>query len=153
MSKAGGGESKNTLFAPSAARASTKVRKLIAGPTVFICDECVRIVHGDHPGGGTRTSFLKSRDGVPSPARDFQGAGRLRRGPASRQEKFCRSRFTITTNASTRPERAATSSLPNRTSSWSAHGLREDASGGRRWRRILDVPFTMADATTLTEAG
>src|SRR5450759_565645 len=41
MSKAGGSDSKNTLYCSFCGKSQHEVRKLIAGPTVFICDECV----------------------------------------------------------------------------------------------------------------
>jgi len=43
MSKAGGGEAKNTLYCSFCGKSQHEVRKLIAGPTVFICDECVEL--------------------------------------------------------------------------------------------------------------
>ena len=43
MSKASGGESKNTLYCSFCGKSQHEVRKLIAGPTVFICDECVEL--------------------------------------------------------------------------------------------------------------
>ena len=43
MSKVGGSESKNTLYCSFCGKSQHEVRKLIAGPTVFICDECVEL--------------------------------------------------------------------------------------------------------------
>ena len=43
MSKVGGSESKNTLYCSFCGKSQREVRKLIAGPTVFICDECVEL--------------------------------------------------------------------------------------------------------------
>ena len=43
MSKVGGSESKNTLYRSICGKSQHEVRKLIAGPTVFICDECVEL--------------------------------------------------------------------------------------------------------------
>jgi hypothetical protein len=71
MSKASGGESKNTLYCSFCGKSQHEVRKLIAGPTVFICDECVElcmeIIREEN-----KTSFMKSREGVPSPAEIFK---------------------------------------------------------------------------------
>ncbi len=65
-SKASGGDSKNTLYCSFCGKSQHEVRKLIAGPTVFICDECVElcmdIIREEH-----KTTLVKSRDGVPSP--------------------------------------------------------------------------------------
>jgi ATP-dependent Clp protease ATP-binding subunit ClpX len=58
---------KNTLYCSFCGKSQHEVRKLIAGPTVFICDECVElcmdIIREEH-----KTSLVKSRDGVPTPA-------------------------------------------------------------------------------------
>src|SRR5664279_5131837 len=43
MSKVGGSDSKNTLYCSFCGKSQHEVRKLIAGPTVFICDECVEL--------------------------------------------------------------------------------------------------------------
>jgi ATP-dependent Clp protease ATP-binding subunit ClpX len=66
MSKVAGGDSKNMLFCSFCGKNQHEVRKLIAGPTVFICDECVElckdIIHEE-----TKSSLEKSRDGIPTP--------------------------------------------------------------------------------------
>ena len=66
MSKVGGNDSKNTLYCSFCGKSQHEVRKLIAGPTVFICDECVElcmdIIREEH-----KTHLVKSRDGVPTP--------------------------------------------------------------------------------------
>ena len=64
MNKPSGGDSKNTLYCSFCGKSQHEVRKLIAGPTVFICDECVElcmdIIREEH-----KTALVKSRDGVP----------------------------------------------------------------------------------------
>ena len=66
MSKTTSGDSKNTLYCSFCGKSQHEVRKLIAGPTVFICDECVElcmdIIREEH-----KTSMVKSGDGVPTP--------------------------------------------------------------------------------------
>ena len=66
MSKVVGSESKNTLYCSFCGKSQREVRKLIAGPTVFICDECVElcvdIIREDN-----KSSQAKSRDGIPTP--------------------------------------------------------------------------------------
>ena len=66
MSKVAGGDSKTSLFCSFCGKSPREVRMLIAGPTVFICDECVElckdIIHED-----TKSSLEKSRDGIPTP--------------------------------------------------------------------------------------
>ena len=70
MSKSTGGDSKNTLYCSFCGKSQHEVRKLIAGPTVFICDECVElcmdIIREEH-----KTNLVKSGDGVPSPSDIF----------------------------------------------------------------------------------
>ncbi|MEO1091730.1 MAG: ClpX C4-type zinc finger protein, partial [Pseudomonadota bacterium] len=65
MTKAGG-DAKNTLYCSFCGKSQHEVRKLIAGPTVFICDECVElcmdIIREEH-----KTQLSKSRAGVPTP--------------------------------------------------------------------------------------
>jgi len=68
MSKSGtaGGDSKNTLYCSFCGKSQHEVRKLIAGPTVFICDECVELCM-DIIREENKTTLVKSRDGVPTP--------------------------------------------------------------------------------------
>ena len=65
MSKVSG-ESKNTLYCSFCGKSQHEVRKLIAGPTVFICDECVELCM-DIIREENKTSLVKSRDGIPTP--------------------------------------------------------------------------------------
>ena len=71
MSKSSGSDTKNTLYCSFCGKSQHEVRKLIAGPTVFICNECVElcidIIQEEH-----RTQSVKSKDGMPSP-RDIVG--------------------------------------------------------------------------------
>src|SRR5438445_11490601 len=66
MSKVGSGDSKNTLYCSFCGKSQHEVRKLIAGPTVFICDECVELCM-DIIGEENKSSLAKSRDGIPTP--------------------------------------------------------------------------------------
>ena len=69
MSSSGNSE-KSTLFCSFCGKSQHEVRKLIAGPTVFICDECVElcmdIIKEEH-----KSSSARSSDGVPTPAEIF----------------------------------------------------------------------------------
>ncbi len=151
MSKASGGESKNTLYCSFCGKSQHEVRKLIAGPTVFICDECVElcmeIIREEN-----KTSFMKSREGVPTPAGDLQGSGRLRRRPAARQESALgRGPQPLQAHQFVRQERRRRAGeiehhadRPDR--------LRQDAAGpdaGAHSRRAVHD----GRRTTLTEAG
>ena len=66
MSKVNGGEPKKPLHCTFCGKSQHEVRKLIAGPTVFICDECVELCM-DIIGEENKSSLVKSRDGVPVP--------------------------------------------------------------------------------------
>src|SRR5207244_13263468 len=66
MSKVSSGDSKNTLYCSFCGKSQHEVRKLIAGPTVFICDECVELCM-DIIREENTSSLAKSRDGIPTP--------------------------------------------------------------------------------------
>ena len=151
MSKSGNGDSKNTLYCSFCGKSQHEVRKLIAGPTVFICDECVElcmdIIREEH-----KSTLVKSRDGVPTPKEICEvlddyviGQDRAKRvlsvavhnhykrlnaGPKGNEVEIAKSNILL---------------------------IGPTGSGktllAQTLARILDVPFTMADATTLTEAG
>ncbi len=112
MSKASGGESKNTLYCSFCGKSQHEVRKLIAGPTVFICDECVElcmeIIREEN-----KTSFMKSKEGVPTPQEIFKVLDDYVRRPESRQEGAVGSRSTTTTSASIPRARMAMSNSPS----------------------------------------
>ena len=67
MTKLSGGDSKSTLYCSFCGKSQHEVRKLIAGPTVFICDECVELCN-DIIREETKSALVKTRDGVPTPA-------------------------------------------------------------------------------------
>ena len=66
----GDGESKNTLYCSFCGKSQHEVRKLIAGPTVFICDECVELCM-DIIREENKSSLVKSKEGVPTPQEIF----------------------------------------------------------------------------------
>src|SRR5437870_12762786 len=66
MSKVGSGDSKKPLHCTFCGKSQHEVRKLIAGPTVFICHECVELCM-DIIGEENKSSLVKSRDGIPTP--------------------------------------------------------------------------------------
>ncbi len=74
MSKTGGSDSKNTLYCSFCGKSQHEVRKLIAGPTVFICDECVELCM-DNIREESKSSLVKFARRHPNPEGKPQGAG------------------------------------------------------------------------------
>ena len=152
MTKATGDTSKNTLYCSFCGKSQHEVRKLIAGPNVFICNECVElcmdIIHEED-----KTQLVRSSEGgVPTP----------------KEIKNALDEYVI---GQTRAKRVLSVAVHNH-----YKRLQEGERGGevelaksnilligptgsgktllaQTLARMLDVPFTMADATTLTEAG
>jgi ATP-dependent Clp protease ATP-binding subunit ClpX len=145
------GDSKNTLYCSFCGKSQHEVRKLIAGPTVFICDECVELCM-DIIREETKTSGLKSSDGVPSPREicdvlDDYVIGQMH---AKRVLSVAVHNHYKRLNHSAKAtdiELAKSNILLIGPTGCGKTLLAQTLA------RILDVPFTMADATTLTEAG
>ncbi|MBU2962459.1 ATP-dependent Clp protease ATP-binding subunit ClpX [Citreicella sp. C3M06] len=147
----GGGDSKNTLYCSFCGKSQHEVRKLIAGPTVFICDECVElcmdIIREETKGAG-----LKSSEGVPSPREicDVLDDYVIGQFTAKRVLSVAVHNHYKRLNHS---QKSADIELAK------SNILLIGPTGcgktllAQTLARILDVPFTMADATTLTEAG
>jgi ClpX C4-type zinc finger len=84
MSKIGGSDSKNSLYCSFCGKSQHQVPKLIAGPTVFICDECVELLHGHRRGEQVVANQIGRQDS--DPEGDPQGPRRLCHRPGPRQE-------------------------------------------------------------------
>jgi len=146
-----GGESKNTLYCSFCGKSQHEVRKLIAGPTVFICDECVELCM-DIIREENKSSLVKSGDGVPTPAEICEVLNDYVIG----QDHAKRVLSVAVHNHYKRLNHAARN---NDVELAKSNILLMGPTGcgktllAQTLARILDVPFTMADATTLTEAG
>ena len=151
MATNSGGDGKNTLYCSFCGKSQHEVRKLIAGPTVFICDECVELCM-DIIREETKASGLKATDGVPTP------------------KDICEvlDDYVIGQVTAKRVLSVAVHNHYKRLNHAQKGGDIELAKSNilligptgcgktllaQTLARILDVPFTMADATTLTEAG
>jgi ATP-dependent Clp protease ATP-binding subunit ClpX len=144
------GDSKNTLYCSFCGKSQHEVRKLIAGPTVFICDECVELCM-DIIREETKTSALKSSDGVPSPREICDVLDDYVIG----QSHAKRVLSVAVHNHYKRLNHAGKSDIELSKSNILLIGPTGCGKTllAQTLARILDVPFTMADATTLTEAG
>jgi ATP-dependent Clp protease ATP-binding subunit ClpX len=151
MSKSASGNTKNTLYCSFCGKSQHEVRKLIAGPTVFICDECVElcmdIIREEH-----KTSLVKTKDGVPTPG----DIDRVLKDYVIGQEHAKRVLAVAVHNHYKRLNHGVNSGDVELAKS---NILLVGPTGcgktllAQTLARILEVPFTMADATTLTEAG
>ncbi len=154
MSKIGGkssGDGKNTLYCSFCGKSQHEVRKLIAGPTVFICDECVELCM-DIIREESKSSLVKASDGVPSP----QQIHKVLDDYVIGQSQAKRVLAVAVHNHYKRLNHAAKNNDVELAKS-NILLIGPTGSGktllAQTLARILDVPFTMADATTLTEAG
>jgi ATP-dependent Clp protease ATP-binding subunit ClpX len=151
MSKTGGSDSKNTLYCSFCGKSQHEVRKLIAGPTVFICDECVElcmdIIREEH-----KSTLVKSRDGVPTPKEICQVLDDYVIGQTQAKR-------VLSVAVHNHYKRLNAAPKGNDVEISKSNILLVGPTGcgktllAQTLARILDVPFTMADATTLTEAG
>ena len=150
MANTSGTDSKNTLYCSFCGKSQHEVRKLIAGPTVFICDECVELCM-DIIREETKTAGLKAGEGVPTP---LEICGVLDDYVIG-QEHAKRVLSVAVHNHYKRLNHSEKSDIELAKSNIMLIGPTGCGKTllAQTLARILDVPFTMADATTLTEAG
>jgi ATP-dependent Clp protease ATP-binding subunit ClpX len=151
MATNSGSDSKNTLYCSFCGKSQHEVRKLIAGPTVFICDECVELCM-DIIREETKTSGLKSSDGVPTPRDICKVLDDYVIG-----QEHAKRVLSVAVHNHYKRLNHATKSNDIELSKSNILLIGPTGCGktllAQTLARILDVPFTMADATTLTEAG
>ncbi len=144
-------DSKNTLYCSFCGKSQHEVRKLIAGPTVFICDECVELCM-DIIREETKSAGLKSSDGVPTPLDICNVLDDYVIGQAKAKRVL-----SVAVHNHYKRLNHAQKSGDIELSKSNILLIGPTGCGktllAQTLARILDVPFTMADATTLTEAG
>ena len=144
-------DNKATLFCSFCGKSQHEVRKLIAGPTVFICDECVElcmdIIREEH-----KDSVQKNHEGVPTPLDINNVLDEYVIGQA-------KAKRILSVAVHNHYKRLANESSTGELEISKSNILLVGPTGcgktllAQSLARMLDVPFTMADATTLTEAG
>ena len=144
--------SKNILYCSFCGKSQHEVRKLIAGPTVFICDECVELCM-DIIKEENKDSFVKDQEGVPTPQEICKVLDDYVIGQTYAKE-------VLSVAVHNHYKRLSHESKSNKDVELSKSNILLVGPTGcgktllaQTLARILDVPFTMADATTLTEAG
>lgn len=144
-------ESKNTRYCSFCGKSEHEVRKLIAGPTVFICDECVElcvdIIRTADKGAVASEGDVLA---TPQEIRDFLDEYVIGQARAKR---------ILAVAVHNHYKRIAIQEKGGDIELSKSNILLVGPTGcgktllAQTLARILDVPFTMADATTLTEAG
>jgi len=151
MADKASGDGKNTLYCSFCGKSQHEVRKLIAGPTVFICDECVELCM-DIIREETKATGLKKSEGVPTPLEICEVLDDYVIG-----QSHAKRVLSVAVHNHYKRLNVADKSDDIELAKSNIMLIGPTGCGktllAQTLARILDVPFTMADATTLTEAG
>lgn len=152
MTKLSGSDSKSTLYCSFCGKSQHEVRKLIAGPTVFICDECVELCNDIIREEAKGAAAPRKGAGVPSPREICDVLDDYVIG------QFAAKRV-LSVAVHNHYKRLNHSGKGDEVELAKSNILLVGPTGcgktllAQTLARTFDVPFTMADATTLTEAG
>ena len=152
MSKSGSTSNKNTLFCSFCGKSQHEVKKLIAGPTVFICDECVELCM-DIIKEEVKTNEGKgARSSIPAPKEIFEVLNDYVIGQTDAKKILSVAVHNHYKRIGYSPKKGDVELQKSNIMLIGPTGCGKTLLA-QTLARILDVPFTMADATTLTEAG
>ncbi|ODU45038.1 ATP-dependent Clp protease ATP-binding subunit ClpX [uncultured Aquimonas sp.] len=145
------GEGGKILYCSFCGKSQHEVRKLIAGPSVFICDECVELCNDiireelEEKGAASRSHLPKPREIMEALDQYVVGQARAKR--------------TLAVAVYNHYKRVESRSRNDEVELSKSNILLIGPTGSGKTllaetlARLLNVPFTIADATTLTEAG
>ena len=142
---------KNILYCSFCGKSQHEVRKLIAGPTVFICDECVELCM-DIIKEENKTNIVRSKVGVPSPKDICDVLNDYVIGQSLAKRVLSVAVHNHYKRLNNPPKSDDVELQKSNILLIGPTGCGKTLLA-QTLARILDVPFTMADATTLTEAG